>query len=65
MKATDLYRIKYVYVSPGPGGPSRGSVAQVDPMAKGEIFYAMFGRARVVSCGKIRNPSERDRQVSP
>lgn len=49
-----MYRIKYRYLNPHGAGPFRGSQIVDRRYAKGEEYYAMFGRAIVVSCGKVK-----------
>lgn len=53
-----LYRVTYVYDNPSPAGPQRGSAVVDSPLAKGELFYAVMGRAIVTRCVRLDTKSE-------
>ena len=48
-----MYRITYTYSDPSRAGPFRGSMTVTEPYAKGDMVFAPFGRAIVVSCRRI------------
>ncbi len=54
----DSYNVSYEYVNPGPAGPTKGKmVFRGDHPAKGDVIYAVFGRAVVKSVRKIKGVS--------
>jgi hypothetical protein len=51
----DKWKVTYVYVNPGPAGPTRGKDVLNYKPAKGDIIPAMFGQARIKTVSKCRN----------
>ena len=47
------YSVGYRYVDPSRAGPFRGRMVLPVKSAKGDVIYAIFGRAVVTSCVKM------------
>ena len=49
-----MYRIRYQYLNPASAGPYRGAMTVRDKHARGDVVFAVFGRAEVTSCREVK-----------
>lgn len=51
---TPKYKVSYIYDNPGRAGPFKGTAIETRKYTKGDMIWAVMGRATVKSCREVK-----------